>query len=111
MDPRVISADWHDRQVVRPRTLEAAECGGYRGVAAEQNPEAAGFDGVAVVSAVSVAANARAPVVHLERADFDRPHSRPISPAQFPDAAIGAGAQEIGGLGRGHYRRAAASQT
>src|ERR1039457_3590635 len=57
-----------------------AKSGGGRRIAAEQHAVVARLNQVAVVSAIRIAVHARAPMIHLERAQPDVCHPRALAP-------------------------------
>ncbi len=69
-DPRIVGADGHECEIEGPRAAEACEMIRHRGVASEKNPPAAMFEDVAVVAAIGVGLQARAPMPHLESGHF-----------------------------------------
>ena len=78
-----------------------------RGVAAEEQRAPFAPEHVAVVAAVRIAPEARAPVLHLDRAHLDVAarclDANGVVPAQLTDRAEALTRQEVGRGGRPHH--------
>src|SRR5689334_18047540 len=70
-DPRVISANAHDSEIVESAIIQFCEGIGYGGVATVNDTPVVSRNDVAVVSAIDIVLQSRAPMFWLERADFD----------------------------------------
>src|ERR1700730_17590957 len=71
MNPGIVSADRHDRQIDGARSAHVRKRIAQRGVAAENNATVISFKNVAVVTAIGVALRPRAPMFYAERDDVD----------------------------------------
>ena len=70
-DPRIVSADRHDREIEWVVLTQFGEAFRKRCVARKKDPPAISFDNVSVVAAVEIAPFPRAPMFHGESNDFN----------------------------------------
>ena len=70
-DPRVVSANWHDRQIDAALFTQVGKTVRYRRVSGENDATAISFQEIAVVAAVSIPLLSRAPMFHAESEDVD----------------------------------------
>src|SRR4029077_12845135 len=87
-NPGIVGAYGHDGQIERARFLKCAERSSHGRIASEQQAVTPGFYGVAVVSAVGVAAQARPPVVHLERPNSKRACCGALTPTDLLNTPV-----------------------
>ena len=97
-DPGVVSADGHEGEC---SAAEALEGGGHGGIAGVEDAAASGFDQEAVVAAPGVGAHPGAPVFDFEAADGEWADADGFVPADFLDAGVAFGAEEVGGAAGG----------
>ena len=70
-NPRVVSADAHDGEIVGRAIIQFRERVGHGGIATVNDASLVARDDVAVVSAMDVVLHSRAPMFWLERTHFD----------------------------------------
>ena len=71
MDPRIVSADRHDRQIDGTGSAQLRKRIAQRGVARKNDATVISLENVAVVTAIDVALLPRAPMFDAERGDVD----------------------------------------
>src|ERR1700726_4179113 len=71
MNPGIVSADRHDRQIDRTGSAQLLKRIAQRGVARKKDATVISFENVAVVTAIDVALLPRAPMFDAERGDVD----------------------------------------
>jgi hypothetical protein len=71
MNPGIVSADRHDRQIDGTASAQLRERIAQRGVATEKHTTVVSLENVAVVTAKGVAPRPCAPMFYSERDDFD----------------------------------------
>src|SRR6266700_3220402 len=72
-DPRLVSANRHDRQLVRAMAAECFETVAHGGIASKDNLFALATQDVAVVAAISITPPACSPVFDFKGPHVDRP--------------------------------------
>ena len=70
-NPRIISADAHNGEIVGCAIIQFCERVGHGGIATVNDASVVSRNDVAVVSAMDVVLHSRAPMFWSERADFD----------------------------------------
>ena len=71
MNPGIVSADRHDRQIDGTGSAQLRKRIAQRGVAAENDATIISLENVAVVTAIGIAPFPRAPMFYPERDDVD----------------------------------------
>ena len=71
MNPGIVSADRHDRQIEGTGRAQLRKRIAQSGVAAEKNATVISLKNVAIVTAIAVAPQPRAPMFYAERGDVD----------------------------------------
>src|SRR5579863_362175 len=102
MNPRVVGADGHDRQIHRLRRSNLAKQIRIRGVAAKDDPVAAAFDQISVVSAMHIRLHTRAPVLYFQSTHSRRSRLDRFVPSQFVNRPVALCSQKIAGAGGGN---------
>ena len=84
MNPGIVSADRHDRQIDGTGSAQLRKRIASRGVAAENDATVISLENVAVVSAIGIALLPRAPMFYAERDDVDLAGERCYRLSFFP---------------------------
>ena len=71
MNPGIVSADRHDRQIDGTGSAQLRKRIAQRGVAAEKDATVISLENVAVVTPIGIAPRPRAPMSYAERGDVD----------------------------------------
>jgi hypothetical protein len=71
MNPGIVCADRHDRQIDGTGSAQLRKRIAQRGVAGEKDATVISLENVAIVTAISVAPRTRAPMFYAERDDVD----------------------------------------
>ena len=101
MNPGIVSADRHDRQIDGTESAQLRKRIAQRSVAGENDATIISLENVAVVTAISITPLARAPMFYTERGDVDLARERcyrlTFLPMQFAHFVEALPTQQIAG--------------
>src|SRR5437868_4465406 len=88
VNPWVVGADRHDRQIDRLRSPGLPERMRHSGVAAEQHTPVSRLDDIAVEAAIRIRSHARSPMLHFEGSHVRLADLDVFSPRKFAHSAV-----------------------
>src|SRR6478672_4207801 len=108
-DPRVVSANGHDREIDLSTSSQVCETVRHCGITRENDAPSVSLEQITIVATISVALFSRAPVVHTESDDIDLagcgPNTLGFSPIELCDLAKACSSQQIARGARSDHAR------